>query len=228
MIIAALGAFFSAAPAESQRIMRTISLSWNAAIDPSIVGYRLTFGTQSGYYTDVIDVGNQTTAEVPNLVEGTTYFFAVIGYTANDIETEPSEEIHYMPNAALILNVSTRGVVLTGDNVMIVGFIIGGSGEKRMIIRALGPSLAASGLSGTLDDPALELYGPEGLIGSNDNWRDGDPDAISALGFAPTYDSESAIVTNLKPGNYTAIVRGASGGTGLALLEVYDYGTVVP
>lgn len=193
-----------------------------------MVGYQLSIGTESGYYTQVIDVGNQTTASVPNLIEGTTYFFSVSGYAADSMLSEPSEEIHYMPNSALLLNVSTRGVVLTGDNVMIVGFIIGGMGQKKIIVRALGPSLAANQLVGTLDDPLVELYGPDGLVAANDNWRDGDPDMVSGLGFAPTNDAESAIVVNLKPGNYTAIVRGANGGTGLALLEVYDYGTVVP
>jgi hypothetical protein len=123
------------------------------------------------------------------------------------------------------LNISTRAPVQTGDNAMIGGFIITGNVSKRVIVRALGPSLTKFGLTGVLADPVLELRGPNGsLILLNDNWRD-DPNQallIQASGLPPQNDLESAIVATLPPAGYTAIVSGKSGGTGLGLVEVYD------
>lgn len=121
-------------------------------------------------------------------------------------------------------NISTRGQVLTGNDVMIGGFIAGGNQSKEIIARALGPSLAAAGLANSLADPVLELRDASGnLISSNDNWGEG-PDAalIQAEGFAPSQSVESALQATLNPGSYTAIVRGVNGGTGVALIEIYD------
>ena len=114
-------------------------------------------------------------------------------------------------------------LVGTGDNVGIGGFIITGSGPKHVLIRAIGPSLKSSGVPNSLADPFLELYhsGPS-PIASNNNWRDTQEETIKATGLAPVNDFESAIDTTLDPGNYTAIVRGNNGGTGVALVEVYD------
>jgi len=111
----------------------------------------------------------------------------------------------------------------TGDNVGIGGFIISGVTPKHVLIRAIGPSLTQSGVPNALADPVLELYhsGPSPFI-SNNNWRDTQEDAIKATGIPPVNDLESAIDTTLTPGNYTAIVRGNDGGTGVALVEVYD------
>nr|MBA2743881.1 matrixin family metalloprotease [Chthoniobacterales bacterium] len=126
--------------------------------------------------------------------------------------------------SARAANISTRGTVLTGDGVMIAGFIVGGDEQKPVILRALGPSLASSGVSGVLGNPTLELYNSGGtLIGSNDDWRNG-PDAgtIQSKGLAPAKDRESALLRTLNPGSYTAVLRGFNGGTGVALAEVYD------
>jgi hypothetical protein len=111
----------------------------------------------------------------------------------------------------------------TGDNVGIGGFIISGATPKHVLIRAIGPSLAQSGVANPMADPVLELYasGPS-PIASNNNWRDTQEDAIKATGIPPLSDFESAIDTTLTPGNYTALVRGNNGGTGVALVEVYD------
>ena len=121
-------------------------------------------------------------------------------------------------------NISTRGQVLQGDQVLIGGFIVGGSQSKTVIVRALGPSLASQGVAGPLTDPTLELRDAAGnLLASNNNWGDGANAAqIQAEGFAPTQPAESAVRVTLNPGNFTAVVRSANGGTGIGLVEVYD------
>ncbi len=118
-----------------------------------------------------------------------------------------------------LANISTRAEVETGDSVLIGGFIISGSSPKQVLLRALGPSLS---LAGTLGNPSLQLYSGNTLIASNDNWRTTQEAEIIATGIAPTKDFESAIVATLNPGAYTAIVKGAAGGSGIALVEVYD------
>jgi hypothetical protein len=115
---------------------------------------------------------------------------------------------------------------------MIGGFIVQGSGPKRVIIRAIGPELTQHGITNALADPRLELHNGTGaLIGSNDNWQTtilggvitgNQVSDIQNSGHAPTAASESAIIANLHPGNYTAIVRGVSNTTGVALVEAYD------
>jgi hypothetical protein len=129
------------------------------------------------------------------------------------------------PTPATSLNISARARVQTGDNVIIGGFIVTGDVSKRVIVRAIGPSLANSGLSGVLADPVLELHGPDGsLILANDNWRENADQAllIQASGIPPQDELESAIVATLPPAGYTAVVKGKSNGTGLGLVEIYD------
>src|SRR5206468_1044572 len=117
-------------------------------------------------------------------------------------------------------NISTRGLVQTGDNVLIGGVIVLGQDPLRVIVRAIGPSLP---VPEPLDDPTLELHDGNGaLIASNDNWRSDQEAEIIATGIPPTNDMESAIVRNLPPGAYTAIVRGTNNTTGVALVEVYS------
>lgn len=118
-----------------------------------------------------------------------------------------------------LANISTRGVVQTGEDVMIGGFIVEGARNQRILIRALGPSLP---LAGTLSDPVLEIYNREGtLLVANDNWRSAQEEEIAATGIPPANNLEAAIVGPAPAGAYTAIVRGAGGGTGVALVEVY-------
>jgi Putative Ig domain len=120
-------------------------------------------------------------------------------------------------------NISTRGFVQTGANVMIGGFIVSGAnGSVNLIVRALGPSLAPFGIPNPLADPLLGLYNANGtLIMSNDNWKDSQQAAIQNSGFHPPNNLDSAILVTLPTGNYTAIVSGKSGGTGVGLVEVY-------
>jgi uncharacterized protein (DUF1800 family) len=126
---------------------------------------------------------------------------------------------------ARLANISTRGNVLTGDNVMIGGFIVRGDVPKRTLVRARGPSLFLNGvpIAGRLMDPALELRDANGaLIKANDNWRSDQQAEIAASSIAPTDDHEPAIVWTLAPGNYTTIVSGVNNTTGIALVEMYD------
>ena len=120
-------------------------------------------------------------------------------------------------------NVSTRGFVGTGDDVMIGGLIAaGGDGSAEVVIRAMGPSLAQFGISNFLADPTVAVYNSNGgLVGSNDNWKTSQQTAIQATGLAPGNDFESAILLTLPVGNYTAVVRGKNGSTGVALVEAY-------
>lgn len=127
------------------------------------------------------------------------------------------------PTRARVANISTRGRVEGGDGVLIGGFIIGGTEATQIIIRAIGPSMRAVGVAGALLDPALELYNGNGSrIFGNDNWRSAQEQQILTSGLAPTDDRECAITATLLPGNYTAIVRGTGGSTGVGLVEVYN------
>jgi VCBS repeat protein len=122
-------------------------------------------------------------------------------------------------------NIATRGFVDTDDNVMIGGTIVGGHNNSgaRVLVRAIGPSLTAFGVPGALLDPILELRNANGLLLSgNDDWKESQQAEIAATTLAPTNDLESAVVTTLPAGNYTAIVRGRDNTTGVALVEVYN------
>ena len=121
-------------------------------------------------------------------------------------------------------NVGTRLRVETGDNVLIGGFIINGTQNKKMLLRGIGPSLATFGVQGALLDTTLELYDSDGLLVFNDDWKETQQAEIQATGMAPTVDSESAIVASL-PANgaiYTVVLRGANGTTGIGVVEAYD------
>jgi glucose/arabinose dehydrogenase len=152
-----------------------------------------------------------------------------------DLHVGPDGALYYLTHGGGVfrvqatpsqaMNISTRARVETGDNVLIRGFIITGNAAKKVIIRAIGPSLSQHGLSDVLADPTLDLYdGNSALLQSNDNWQDDPSQAsqISASGLAPSSNLESAIIATLQPGNYTAIVRGKNSGQGIALAEVYD------
>jgi hypothetical protein len=156
----------------------------------------------------------------------------LIGVDDPDTSTEPK-----------LVNISTRGMVLTGDSVMIGGFIIGaGNGNKSVLIRAMGPTLADFGVTGSMSDPYVELYSGQTLFATNDNWQTpisqcgppavscGTPADIQTTGkssctVATTGCSQdAAILVTLPPGAYTAIVRGVSNGTGVGLVGIDELG----
>jgi len=111
-------------------------------------------------------------------------------------------------------------VVQTGENVLIGGFIVYGSGQKKIAVRAMGPSLP---VPGKLTDPLVELHDATGaIVASNDNWRSTQQTELTAAGLAPTDDLESALIATINPGAYTVVVKGANNATGVGLMEIYD------
>jgi hypothetical protein len=125
-----------------------------------------------------------------------------------------------------LANISSRGFVLTGNNVMIGGFILGGNGANtRIVARGIGPSLAQFGLNPVLADPTIELHDSNGgTLASNDDWQDDQAQAaqLSANNLAPSDPKEAAIFTSLPPGQFTAILAGKSGGTGIGVVEIFN------
>jgi hypothetical protein len=150
------------------------------------------------------------------------------GYQSGSYSGLASAELYITP--PILLNLSTRLRVQTGDNAMIGGFIVTGNVSKKVIIRAIGPSLTALGIPGALSDPTLELHDSSGATVHNDDWQttiisdfvtdqSGD---IRDSGLALSDPHESAMIVYLIPGPYTAVVRGKNDGTGVALVEAYD------
>jgi hypothetical protein len=126
------------------------------------------------------------------------------------------------PATSQLVQISTRGFVQTNDDVMIGGFILSGSAATNILVRTIGPTLANAGVNGALQDTTLELVNGNGdTLGANDNWRSDQEQAIRDTTVPPADDRESAIVSNLAAGNYTAIVRGKDNTTGVALVEVF-------
>ncbi len=163
-----------------------------------------------------------------------TYFNAETGARLGKLEDPGIEVPGTIATAscclvpAPLLNISTRGEVRTGNDVMIAGFIITGNDSKEIIARAIGPTLSAFGVPGALQDPMLELHEANGaLVAMNDNWRETQQVKIQATGLAPTNDLESAILRTLPPASYTAVMRGKGNTTGIGLVEVYDLSPAV-
>src|ERR1700720_3743843 len=121
--------------------------------------------------------------------------------------------------AVHLANISTRLAVGTGNNVLIAGFIITGTQPKKIIVRGIGPTLP---VNENLADPTLELHESSGAVTANDNWRETQQDELQATTIPPSNDYESGIVKSLNPGNYTAVLAGKGGTTGVGVVEVYD------
>jgi hypothetical protein len=165
---------------------------------------------------------------------GTANGFATGISSPVDLDVGPDGALYYLAQGssgqvfriaipAEALNISGRARVEAGERVAISGFIVAGPTVKRVGVRALGPSLASFGVSGPLLDPAIELRRGDGsLIMANDNWKDAQQAEITGAGIAPPNDKEAALIASLSAGNYTAIVTGKNGATGVGLAEVYD------
>jgi hypothetical protein len=127
-----------------------------------------------------------------------------------------------------LANLSTRAFVSTGNDIVIAGFMLGhNSGNGKVVVRGIGPSLAAAGVSNALPDPTLELRDTNGaLILANNDWQDNPAFAayLTGAGLAPTNPRESALAATLPPGLYTALLTGGNNGTGTGVVEVYDCG----
>src|SRR6266566_513943 len=210
--------------------------SWSSA------GHRNISSTGTRYFsinsgsTDLVnfnqdssgDLGDWLSTACPQAHPYVQNAFGCAGQSSDVTATSPEginlDVIGYDLNRVTLGNISTRAFVQTGNNVMIGGFIITGEGQKKVIIRAIGPSLVNYGITNPLQNPTLELHDHTGaVIASNDNWMDApNEQEIINSGRAPSNNLESAILMSLAPGAYTAIVRGVNAGTGVALVEVYD------
>jgi hypothetical protein len=208
-----------------------------------IDGYSFSYWTDPNFPTGIDDSGitvsgNNFSAQIAGLNPNATYHYRASAHNSSTVDLGEGPGwgfgtiLSFMPGPTQLGNISTRLSVGTGDNVMIGGFIIKGTQPKKVIVRAIGPSLAGAGLTGVLADPTLELHDGSGaLIASNDNWQTTQiggiitADQVSDIqnsGLAPTQAAESAIIATLQPGSYTAIVRGTNNTTGIALVESYD------
>jgi hypothetical protein len=143
-------------------------------------------------------------------------------------------EVYDMDQSALakLANMSTRAMVGTGDDIVIAGFILGGgppqAGDGRIVVRGIGPSLAALGVANALADPKLELRDSDGaLLASNNDWQDdsGHAAELTAANLSPAHNLESGLAVTLPPGLYTALLSGVNNSAGIGLVEVYDRGT---
>lgn len=173
-----------------------------------VVNLLLSPDPAESYLTATLPPGSYTT-----VVEGVNGTSGVALVEAYDVT----------PGNSRVGNISTRANIAFPSDVMIGGFIIGGSNSTDVIVRALGPSLAAFGVSNPLPNPALEIYDSNGAqVAANDDWRSTQAQEIQATNLPPTNNSEAAILTTLVPGNYTAVVHDAGQGTGIGLVEVYD------
>jgi hypothetical protein len=160
---------------------------------------------------------------VANLAPGA---YTAVLRSADGAEGDALLELYDLaPANSSVRNISTRGEASVGDDVMIGGFIIGGTSSAKVMVRAIGPSLAAFGVTGVLPDPVLELHDKDGsLIYQNDNWRTNQAQQIIETGIAPSNENESAVIATLPPGAYTAIVHDSNDVQGVALVEVYMLG----
>jgi len=192
-------------------------ITHNQVSDVMDSGHAPTDGRESAIVAD-LPAGNYTA-----IVRGVNNMTGVALVEVYDLSPETN---------SILGNISTRAFVQTGDNVMIGGFIVAGTESKRVIVRAIGPELTQYGVPDALNNPTLELHNGTGaLIASNDNWlhtivggiiTSDQTQAIRNSGYAPGDGRESAIIADLPPGNYTAIVRAVDNMTGVALVEVYD------
>jgi hypothetical protein len=203
------------------------SATFGGTLDVSLVNG---FVPAAGDSFTVLTAGSPITGAFTNAPNGSRFpttdghgsFIATYGdnhLVLSNFVTKPPDQL---------LNISTRMRVLTGDNVLIAGFIITGADPKKVIIRGLGPSLGAVGVQGALTDTTLELHQGANTLATNDNWKIDDQTGqsqeatIQATTIPPSNDLESALVATLNPGSYTAVLAGKNQTSGIGVVEVYD------
>ena len=186
--------------------------NWAPALTPVFAGvgaFALTNGSRDAALVATLAPG-PFTAQVPGATGGVVLVEAY--------DTGPA-------TGGRLVNVSARNRVGTGDDLLIAGFTISGTGNKPLLIRAVGPTLAAFGVGGTLADPKLEIYNAQGVkVTENDTWSPGLATTFGSVGAFPLTagSRDAALLTSLPPGSYTAQIRGSDGGTGEALVEIYE------
>ena len=214
-----------------------ISVSWQApssTFGAALSGYTLQRASDPAFTQGVAawNVGTATSYLDSTVQPGATYYYRVSASSA-DGTSDPSGAVQ---SAALtpssgskFIDISTRGFVGTGANALIAGFVVGGPSPKTVLIRASGPALSASpfNVPGTLPDPQLQLHSGSTVLASNSGWQGSALIAnaaaeVGAFAWSDPASNDAALLTTLAPGAYTAVVSGASGDTGVALVEVYD------
>ena len=157
---------------------------------------------------------------IDNVNSNDAVYNTVFPYSATPANGHNSQ---HNPTAAVspLVNLATRGMIGTGESTLIGGFVVRGSQPVQVLVRALGPSLTAFGVNAAVNDTTIEVYSGQTLLTSNDDWKSSQQAAITATGYAPMNDKESAALLTVNPGAYTMIVRGKNGATGIGLMETY-------
>ncbi len=182
-------------------------------------------GNSGGYINSVVNLGPNVSGQTIKLRfrMGQDSSIGAPGWRVDSISIT-GLDVCPTPASTRFGNISTRLRVLSGDNALIGGMIATGTAGKRVIIRAIGPSLIPFGIPGALANPTLDLFQGSTLLFSNDDWQNSPQQAeIANSGLAPSNNAESAIIQTLTPGqNYTAIVRGLNSTTGIGVVETFD------
>lgn len=208
----------------------TVTVKKNGSAIDAVVTTRLPAGSDSGIVWKLPSDLSQATSQ-PLTLPGDVYDVTVAGIQTGGQSRTITYTVRMIDaNSSKLINISTRLRVETGDNVGIAGFVVSGDKPRRVVIRALGPSLAAAGVTGTLSNPSFIVRnGANEVVAQNDDWQTQTPAARGAelqsligTGLEPTNPREAAVAVTLQPGAYTAVVAGVSGEMGVALVEVYD------
>jgi len=192
---------------------------------PAGLSFDAATGTISGIYTGPLRASSNGGLPDPDQTGGIVLGgIQLFGTNSQGTGTLP---LLFLPRPSGAVNIASRLLAGTGENVLIGGFIVTGDSPKVVLVRALGPSLADFGVPNPLQDPTLKLQDSGGNIVVNDNWQSDQEQVIQDTNISPRNVLESAIIRGLTPGNYTAIVEGKNGASGTALVEIYDLGTAL-
>jgi photosystem II stability/assembly factor-like uncharacterized protein len=203
----------------------TIHFNGSGSTDPDAID---TIATYTFNFGDGNDDVVQTSPQIAHTFSNPGLYAVRLVVTDSRGKVSSNTDLNFIevtpfanPSASQLLNISSRLKVQTGDNILIAGFIVGGTDPKKVGLRAIGPSTQ---VAGSLDDPTLELHDSVGgIVASNDNWGDAPEKAeIQSTGLVPGDPRESAIIRTLTPGAYTAVMRGKSNGVGIGVVEAYD------